>query len=564
MIKFEYLWNRIFGDTDKISSDRYFVSITALSASIFSLILLIFHLLTGLSNAPALLAAISSVLLFGLYYCARFCNYPLISKTILTIVGLLILDLLWYVKFLSHGPILLFILIFVALIMWLWEGKQLALILVFYFLNFLVLFYIDYNAPNYLLDYPNLKTRSIDIYLSFFFYASLLIFLIYVFKQEFFKQKRKAIHSDKLKSAFLANMSHEIRTPMNGILGFSDLLKNPNLTGEMQKQYIEIIEKSGHRMLNVINDIIDISKIEAGLVTLELKESNVNEQLEYMYKFFKPEAEAKGMKLVYENLLNGENIIITTDREKVFSILTNLIKNAIKYSKEGTIAFGYSIKGNAVEFYVKDTGIGIAKDRQQAIFERFIQADIEDVQARQGSGLGLSITKSYIELLGGEIWLKSEVGKGSQFNFTLPYNPIFKEKEIKEKEILFDGTALNSLGLKILIVEDDEVSRELLTLNIFDICKSPLMATTGLEAVSICRTQTDIDLILMDTQLPELSGYEATYEIRQFNQDVIIIAQTAYGLSGEREKAMEAGCNDYISKPINKSALEALVRKYFT
>ncbi len=252
--------------------------------------------------------------------------------------------------------------------------------------------------------------------------------------------KEKAEKSDRLKSAFLANMSHEIRTPMNGILGFSDLLKEPGLTGETQQKYIRIIEKSGARMLNIINDIISISKIESGLMEVNLAASNVNEQIEYIHTFFKPEAEAKGNTLSFKNSLPLKEAIIKTDREKLFAILTNLVKNAIKYTDKGSIEFGYSINGEQFEFYVKDTGIGIDNDRQIAIFERFIQADIEDKMARQGAGLGLAISKAYVEILGGELWVESKKDIGSTFYFTIPYNAekmeIYRNTENQETKNL--------------------------------------------------------------------------------------------------------------------------------
>ncbi|MCO5264659.1 MAG: transporter substrate-binding domain-containing protein [Lentimicrobium sp.] len=245
---------------------------------------------------------------------------------------------------------------------------------------------------------------------------------------ELIKAKEKAEESDRLKSAFLANMSHEIRTPMNGILGFASLLNKPGLTGDQQHEYIEIIRKSGARMLNIINDIVDISKIEAGLMNLELSESNVNEQLEYIYTFFKPEADAKGLMLQFNLALAAPKATILTDREKLFAVLTNLVKNAIKYTTKGLITFGYELKNNQknqkeLQFFVKDTGIGISPNRIDAIFERFVQADIEDKMARQGAGLGLSISKAYVDMMGGEIWVESEKGRGSVFGvlFYLPY-----------------------------------------------------------------------------------------------------------------------------------------------
>lgn len=239
---------------------------------------------------------------------------------------------------------------------------------------------------------------------------------------ELMSAKERAEESDRLKSSFLANMSHEIRTPMNGILGFSGLLKNPRLSIEKQQKYIDIIEKSGLRMLNIINDIIDISKIEAGLMNTIIQPSNVNEQLEYIFTFFKTMVEEKGMKLILKEGLPADESIINTDTEKLYAILTNLVKNALNYSTNGEIEFGYHKKNDVLEFYVKDTGIGIPEDRLDAIFERFIQADIDNKMALQGAGLGLSITKAYVEMLGGKIWVESKQDLGSVFYFTLPYN----------------------------------------------------------------------------------------------------------------------------------------------
>jgi signal transduction histidine kinase len=230
----------------------------------------------------------------------------------------------------------------------------------------------------------------------------------------------KAEESDRLKSAFLANMSHEIRTPMNGILGFSELLKNPMLTGEKQKKYIEVIEKSGARLLNIINDLVDISKVESGLMEISLSETNINEQIEFIHSFFKPEVEKKGMQFNVSNKLSSKEALIKTDQEKVYAILTNLVKNAIKYSDQGTIELGCERKDNFIEFCVKDTGIGVEKNRQKAIFDRFVQEDIADTRALQGAGLGLSISKAYVEIMKGQIWLESLKEKGSTFYFTIP------------------------------------------------------------------------------------------------------------------------------------------------
>lgn len=381
--------------------------------------------------------------------------------------------------------------------------------------------------------------------------------------------KEQAEESDRLKSAFLANMSHEIRTPMNGILGFAELLKEPNLSGHEQQKYIGIIEKSGSRMLNIINDIVNISKLEAGLMEIDKQQSNINEQIEYIYTFFKPEIEGKGLQFSYKNALANSEALLYTDREKVFAILTNLVKNAIKYSEKGSIAFGYELKKHEnqseLEFYVKDTGIGIPMDRQQAIFERFIQADTRNTFAIQGAGLGLSISKAYVEMLGGKIWVESDGNNeqiGSTFYFTLPFqNGSIIKKAIEDKIPQIQGIKIKE-QLNILIVEDDEGSEELITITVRKLAKRIVNARTGTEAVKTCRKDPEIDLILMDIQIPEIDGYEATRQIRGFNKDVIIIAQTAYAIQGDKEKAILSGCNDYISKPIKANDLRQMVIKH--
>jgi signal transduction histidine kinase/CheY-like chemotaxis protein len=377
------------------------------------------------------------------------------------------------------------------------------------------------------------------------------------------KAKIKAEESDKLKSAFLANMSHEIRTPMNGIMGFTELLKETKISSEKQKNYIEIIEKSGTRLLSIINDIVDISKIEAGQMQVSYSTTNVDEQMDYLQTFFNPEAQEKGIELILQKTFNEKKTIIRTDNEKLYAILINLVKNAIKYTIKGTIAFGYEIKGDSIEFFVKDSGIGISKDRQKAIFERFIQADFNDKMARQGAGLGLSIAKAFVELLGGKIWVESELGKGSTFYFTLPYDSHLEKNVDVKKNNVIDTVSIEVKKLKILVAEDDKISRMLILKVLKEFSKEIVTAQTGLEAVEISRSNPDLDLILMDIQMPQMNGYEATEEIRKFNPEVVILAQTAYALEGDKIKTIESGSNGYISKPIQKEELARLIQYYF-
>jgi CheY-like chemotaxis protein len=357
-------------------------------------------------------------------------------------------------------------------------------------------------------------------------------------------------------------MSHEIRTPMNGILGFAELLKEPNLTSDEQQDFIQTIQISGARMLNTINNIVDVSKIESGLMKVDIQETNLNEKIEFTYKFFKPEVESKGLRFLFKNSLPAKKAIIKTDNEKVYGILTNLIKNAIKFTYEGSIEFGYEKKGEYLEFFVKDTGVGIPEDQTELIFERFRQGSESLNRKYEGSGLGLSICKSYVEMLGGEIWVESEEGKGSIFYFSIPYNAVSEERRAIENVVFIEDKEVQIKKLKILIVEDDEISYSLLTRVVQKISKEVLHAITGVQAIEACRNNSDLDLVLMDIRMPVMNGLEATQQIRQFNTDVIIIAQTAYGFSGDCEKALEAGCNDYLTKPINMTLLYELIKKH--
>lgn len=373
----------------------------------------------------------------------------------------------------------------------------------------------------------------------------------------------KAEESDRLKSAFLANMSHEIRTPMNGILGFTSLLKENIIGKNEQIEAFDIIEKSGNRLLGIINDLIDISKIEAKQIKLNITEYNIYHQLKELYNFFKLESQQHNLKFTLNVDKNLRNIDIKSDDHKMHAIFTNLIKNAIKYTPQGEIEFGYEIMSNHLRFYVKDSGIGVAKDRQKAIFERFIQADIEDREAMEGAGLGLAITKAYVEMLGGEIWLKSTINKGSTFYFSIPFNHM-KSETLRQQ---IENDAKNQINIEdinndvinILIAEDDNVSfyyiKTLLKFKNIRITR----AINGFEAVSIMEMNPDIDLILMDIKMPRMDGHEATKLIRKFNTKVIIIAQTANAMAADKVLSLEAGCNDYISKPIFKDVFYQVI-----
>jgi CheY-like chemotaxis protein len=341
------------------------------------------------------------------------------------------------------------------------------------------------------------------------------------------------------------------------------MIQDDDLSENEKDEYIRFINQSAERLMNTINDLVEISQIQAGQLKLTTKEININELTDELFDKFKKDLDKKGLKFIIHNKLPLNVLVINTDCLKLMTILSNLIGNAIKFTKKGSIILDIDYKGDYFEFSIKDSGIGIPKSKQPLIFERFNQIDSSSTRQYEGLGLGLSITKSYVEVLGGRIWLESEEGNGTTFYFTIP-NSFQTEELIEEKKhdtLIQKNDTINRN--KVLIVEDDEQSALLLNLITRKHFENVLHASTGIQAVDICRSNPDIDLILMDIRMPEMNGYEATRLIRDFNKEVIIIAQTAFALSKDRDKALEAGCNDYITKPLNISVLIELIKKYF-
>ena len=377
--------------------------------------------------------------------------------------------------------------------------------------------------------------------------------------QELKLAKEKAEESDRLKSAFLANMSHEIRTPMNGILGFLELLKEHDLSETSKTQYIEIVNKSGQRLLNTINDIIEISKIDSEQIIIQKSRFCITTLLKDLTTFFQPEVLVKGLK-IQTNI--PENCIeIESDKSKLESVFTNLIKNAIKFTDKGFIDVYLELTNEQLLIYVKDTGTGIPWEKKESIFDHFVQGDTNYTRPYEGSGLGLSITKEYLALLNAEIWFKSEVGEGTTFCVTFQISDLKISKEFLHTEIAKVRPTANLQTKVILIAEDDFTSFQYLSALLQDKQFDIIWAKNGAEAVELALNK-QIDLVLMDVKMPKLSGYEATIEILSKKPDLPIIMQTAFALSGDKEKAFDCGCVDYISKPISKQILLKRINKH--
>ena len=375
--------------------------------------------------------------------------------------------------------------------------------------------------------------------------------------------KEKAVESDRFKTAFLQNMSHEIRTPMTAIIGFSEfLVQNYNNKSNLEK-FSEIINRRCHDLLKIINDILDIAKIESGKLPVNIEKCNINAVFDELRLFFTEHQKKLNKQHIAFNLkttCDPSYLNIEIDDVKLKQIFINLLSNAFKFTDSGTIEGGCMMDThNNLLFYVSDTGFGIPPEKQKFVFERFMQLNQKPNRLFGGTGLGLSIVKGLVDLLDGKIWMESELNKGTTFYFTLSYKLVdakdMKTKKVKSvKDFIYTNTT-------VLIVEDDVNNAEYLKLILTAVGLTTMHSFTGKEAITMSTSQ-NIDIVLMDINLPDMTGFEAIKEIKQYKPDLKIIAQTAYASTEDQQKVIEAGCVDYISKPYNRNLLLSMIGKH--
>ncbi|TSA25291.1 MAG: response regulator, partial [Bacteroidetes bacterium] len=376
---------------------------------------------------------------------------------------------------------------------------------------------------------------------------------------ELLRTLERADAGNRLKTAFMNNITHGIRTPLNGILDFSSLITQPDITDEEKVEFCAHIKKSSNRLLGTISNYMDISLIASGTMEVNRKSMDLHPMLHHLRDQFQPLCAGKSLELHLKIPGKTEPITLLSDEELLLKVLSHLLDNAFKFTAKGEITFGYVNKPWVLEFFVKDTGSGIRKEAQTRIFESFAQEELLNTRGHEGSGLGLSIAQKLIQLLGGKMRVESEKGIGSTFFFTLPWEEtetgIITKTEGKQK-------ALSVENQVILIAEDEESNLLFLQTILRKTAITVLLAGNGKEAVDVCREHPEVSLVLMDLRMPVMDGLEATREIKTFRKNLPIIAITAYAMSGDEKKALDAGCDDYLSKPVSREELMEKIKQF--
>jgi signal transduction histidine kinase len=536
-------------------------------------------------------------------------------------ISLFTLVFLWFINGGSNGPVSYILVTALLVYILLTRGPSRITALAVVVITITALYLWEYLHPELIINYIDAESKYLDIYFTALFSIGLIAFIgsfivknydeerkmVMLQRDKIIEQNKeinethqalivyqenleelvklrtqeleetnkqlviardKAEESDRLKTAFLSNMSHEIRTPMNAIIGFSYLMKDPKINSETLNQYIDIIQSKGLLLLNLINDILDISKVEAGEIEIKKETCSLNHLMKELYSTFSlilENSKNLNIELKSQKPDKNEDVFISTDTFRLKQVLSNLIDNAIKFTNNGFVEFGYKIidepEEKRIYFYVADSGIGISLEHTGMIFTRFRQIQESHTREFGGTGLGLSISKKLVELLGGKLEVNSTLNQGSTFYFSLPYYTIETKNENSINQSSGNLT-YNWKNKTILIVEDNHSGFELLANYLLHTGAKILHADNGKDAVDLCRSNSDIDLVLMDIQLPELNGYEATVFIKQHRKDLPVIAETAHAQAEDSSKAKLAGCDDYLSKPIDRGQLLLVLSKY--
>lgn len=538
-----------------VNFDSYFILPLSLMGIIFSLISIVVNIFLGF-NFYLNLAPIIGILIFiTVYYLSQKVKYIEFSKWLFILTVIAITNLVWYYNFGSKSVWYFMFILLYSYLIFMMSGRQLLLITIILIIDVSALFLYEYNLPEALGDYPTEISRIVDNYIAILLFGITVFILMSLVKRIFLSEYKKAKEADLLKSSFLSNLTHEIRTPLNSIMGFSAILSDPDseYSKEEKKQFGAIIADGNNSLLRLMDDILDASLLKSGQMKIESKEFCVNELMDDIKKVYSKVIVKDNKKSIHFTAeLPSSHTHIISDKTRINQVITNLLDNAFKFTNSGSIKMGFTYEDELLHFYVSDTGIGIEEKYAQSIFTRFFKIESDNSVLYRGSGIGLYLTKKNVELLGGNIWFESEFGNGTTFHVTIPAVSLpFEEAKIETQATTFNAVKTSTL----LIVEDDPDSLSLLNHILKGAALHLLNATTGKEALELFKENINIGMVLTDIQLPDIHGFDVAKKIKEMNPNTIVIAQTAYDISKNRQSYLDAGFDDFIEKPIFSDVL---------
>lgn len=509
----------------------------------------------GFGNYMISIPLTGVVAFLGLYFIARKAANINIVKWVFILLVLLFVNMIWYFNHGSEGPWIYMIVLLYTYLLFMLSGRHLFFAIGIISLNVGGLFAYDFYFNASMGSYPPGMSQMTDSYMAVLVYLIVSFVLMSLVKRFYYEEYRKAVQSDQLKSSFLTNMSHEIRTPLNAIVGFSNLLAEGKLPAEDIESYQEIINDGNQALLRLVGDILDVSLIESGQINLNEEPCDLNQmmdRIELMFFSAVKEKDQGKFRLVKE--VPKERVNITVDCGRLQQIMMNLVDNALKFTEKGEVTYGFSIRENSLGFFVKDTGIGIEDKHLENLFDRFYKVEDDPKKLYRGTGIGLFLVKKLVELLGGTIEVQSVYGYGSQFHFTVAARHM--KIEVPEKITLAPGAEKKELKNSVfLIIEDDKVSSMFLDRLLKNENVKVLRAVDGEKGLELFRKHPEVNLVLLDIKLPGMDGFEILKELRKINNKVPVIAQTAMAMIGDRKKCLDAGFDEYVTKPLNANLL---------
>jgi len=559
-------FSAITGNSNLFVLEHRFLNGTLFFSALLAFIVFFINLILNLDYTLNIIIFVGFIIYTVLYLISRIKKQYTIISTLFIIFCFAALPLSWFLNSGLFGSTMYICYVLFIILMVITDGIKQKVVSGLFIAEIAIIIIVEFYNPSLVVKYESHHLKFIDISLSILFSIIVLAFIIYFIMKNYNDERLKAEESNYLKSHFLANISHEIRTPMNGIIGFTELLRDPLLKSYEKEKYLNTIINNSNHLLKIIDDVINISRIEAGYLEVTKTEFNIDEMMNELHGFYSLQIESfkKNIKLQLIKDPSAKDKIIVSDAIRIKQTFNNLLSNAVKFTENGFVTFGYGLfeedNNYYLSGYVEDSGIGIDINNQQLIFNIFNQLDLSSTKEYNGAGLGLSITKRLIDLLGGSLYLESNEEKGSIFSFKLPVEVKSKSSlPVNDKNIT---TTKKNNYRSILIVEDHDDSYRLLERFLTKNGYSIHRAKNGQDAVTRVQNNPSFQLILMDIQLPVLSGEDATKEIRKFNHDIPIIAQSGNIFDEDIIKYMDAGCNDFISKPIDIKKLLDMIKKY--